>query len=87
MPKKRKSDDQLIRFMWNRNIEYDYFLLLEVQSRNPFCFKKPKPVWEDIAKTLRECELKMKVNPRNCRERVTELLKRHRKEEGEIIRS
>ncbi len=87
MPRKRKSEDQLIRFVWSRKIEYDHFLLLEVQTRNPFSFKKPKTVWEDVANTLQESELKMKVNSRNCRERVTELLKRHRKEEGEIIRS
>lgn len=85
--KKRKSEDQLIRFVWSRKAEYDLFLLLEVQSRNPYSFKKPKAIWEDIAKTLRECELKMKVTERSCRERVVELLKKHRKEEGQIIRS
>lgn len=84
---KRKSEDKLIRFVWSRNSAYDYFLLLEVQNRNPFSFKKPKQVWEDVAAVLRTSELKMKVTERSCRERVMELLKKHRKQEAKIIRS
>lgn len=84
---RRKSEGELVRFVWSRNAEYDYLLLLEVKSRNPFSFKKQKSIWEDIANALQECELKMKVSPRSVRERVTELLKKHRKNEETIIRS
>lgn len=84
---KRKSEDKLVRFVWSRNCEFDYLLLTEVQARNPFAFKKPKQVWEDVAKALQLCKLKMKVTARSCRERIGDLLKKHRKEEGAIIRS
>lgn len=78
---KRKSDSELVRFSWKRNKKYDFLLLSEVQSRNPFVFKNPKPVWDEIAKTLQENSLKMKVTFRSCRDRVNELLKMHRRNE------
>lgn len=84
---KKKSEKELVRFVWSRKIEYDLFLLLEVQDRNPFSFKKSKHVWEEVAESLRKCELQMKVTDRSCRERVGELLKKHRKDEIAIIRS
>lgn len=84
---RKKSDNELVRFVWSRKIEYDFLLLIEVHQRNPFSFKKSKPVWKDIAEALRNSELQMKVTDRSCRERVGELLKKHRKEEGVIIRS
>ncbi len=85
--KNKKSDEELTRFVWKRNPRYDVTLLVEVEKRNPYSFHKPKPVWEMIAKTLREGSLKMRVTGRSCRERVNDLLKKHRKEEGKIIRS
>lgn len=86
---KRKSGDKIVRFFWSRNPEYDHLLLVEIQARNPYAFGKlkQKPVWEDIATALQKSNLKMKVTARACRERVGDLLKRHRKEESEIIRS
>lgn len=84
---KKKSAKELVRFVWSRKIEYDLFLLLEVQDRNPYSFKKSKPVWEEVAESLRKCELKMRVTDRSCRERVAELLKKHRKDEIAIMRS
>lgn len=87
MNKYKKSDGQLQRFSWKRKPEYDLSLLLEVQKRNPFSFDKPRPIWEMVAKSLREGTLKMKVTERSCRDRVNELLKNYRKEEGQIIRS
>lgn len=84
---KRKTENQLIRFVWSRNIQYDFYLLLETEAKNPFSFKNQKPVWEEISKILKESDLKMKVTDRSCRDRVNDLLKKHRKEEGVIIRS
>lgn len=83
--KNKKNDDQLVRFVWKRKPEYDLSLLLEVEKRNPYSFDKPKPIWEMVAKSLQK--LKMRVTERSCRDRVNELLKKHRKEEGQIIRS
>lgn len=83
----KKKDDQLLRFVWKRKLEYDLSLLLEVQKRNPYSFHKPKPIWEMVSKSLREGTLKMRVTERGCRERVNELLKKHRKNESKIIRS
>ncbi len=85
--KYKKSEDKLIRFVWSRRIDYDFLLLLEVQEKNPYSFKNSKPIWEEIAKNLRFGELKMKVTQRSCRDRVNELLKKFRKEEGLILRS
>lgn len=73
--------DKSSRFVWKRNIKYDLQLLHEVNSKNPFAFNNQKPVWMDVAKSLQEGHLKMKVTDRSCRERVTELLKKHRKDE------
>ena len=84
---KRKTENQLIRFVWSRNLQYDFYLLLETEAKNPFSFKNQKPVWEEISKILKESDLKMKVTDRSCRDRVNDLLKKHRKEEGVIIRS
>lgn len=77
---KRKSDGDLVRF-WKRNARYDFMLLSEVETRNPFAFRNAKPVWEEISKHLQECSLKMKVTGRSCRERVNELLKTHRRKD------
>lgn len=62
-------------------------LLEEVQTKNPFAFKNQKSVWADIAKVLAEGPLKMKVTDRSCRERVTELLKIHRRDELDSVRA
>lgn len=78
---KTKSEDELLRFVWKRNLKYDLQLLCEVESQNPYASDKPKEVWTLIAKILREGALKMKVTERSCRERVNELLKNHRKNE------
>lgn len=78
---KRKCDNELVRFVWKRNVEYDVMLMSEVQERNPFAFKNVKPVWNEIAQALRNCSLQMKVTDRSCRERATELLKMHRQKE------
>lgn len=85
--KRRKKETELIRFVWSRRQEYDTAVLQETQARNPFPCKNQKLIWDDIAKTLQEGELKMKVTDRSCRERVSELLKKYRKDEAVIIRS
>lgn len=78
---KRKSESELVRFSWKRNKNYDTLLLSEVQSRNPFAFKNSKPVWDEIAKTLQESPLQMRVTFRSCRDRVHDLLKSYRRNE------
>lgn len=78
---KRKSEDELLRFVWKRNENYDISLLSEVESRNPYAFQNQKPVWVEVAEVLQEGPLKMKVSDRSCRERVSELLKTHRKDD------
>lgn len=42
-------------------------LLMEVQSKNPFAFKNQKPVWNEIAKTLQNSTLQMKVTNQSCK--------------------
>lgn len=82
MPK-RKCDDELQKFVWKRNIQFDIMLLTEVEAKNPFAFKMQKKAWEEIAEHLQNCPLKMKVTHRSCRERMAELLKVHRGEESQ----
>lgn len=81
---KRKADEELTRFVWKRNANYDISLLLEAF---PFAFNNQKPKWEEIAEALRDSSYQMNVTGRSCRERVTELLKNHRKNELSSIRS
>lgn len=78
---KRKCEEELSNFVWKRNFTYDIELLLEVQSKNPFAFRNQKQVWIEIAERLKNGEMKMKVTERSCRDRVTELLKTHRRNE------
>lgn len=78
---KRKSEDELVRFLWRRNLKYDLLLLTEVESKNPYACYNQKPVWIDVASALQQGVLQMKVTERSCRDRVTELLKLHRKDE------
>lgn len=83
----KTSEKELIRFVWKRNPRYDLILLGEVESKNPYAFNKQKGVWFEIANVLQNCALKMKVTDRSCRERVTELLKSHRKSELASVRT
>lgn len=78
---KRKADNELERFVWKRNIHYDIQLLNEVEQFNPFATKHQKAAWEQISLNLRESPIAMNATSRSCRERVTELLKQHRKGE------
>lgn len=80
---KRKSDSELVRFSWKRNNNYDIMLLSEMQAKNPLAFKNSKPAWESIAMELQKCPLQMKVTHRSCRERVSDLIKMHRRKEHE----
>lgn len=84
---KRKADDELSRFVWKRNPQYDIALLYQVEAFNPFALTNQKTGWIDISNALKESELRMKVSDRSCRERVTELLKTHRKDELSSIRA
>lgn len=87
MGSKQKEESELTKFVWKRNPTYDMSLLYETESRNPFAFNNQKPKWVEIAKVLQDGPLKMKVTDRSCRERVTELLKVHRKEENDRSRA
>lgn len=78
---KRKADDELERFVWKRNIQYDINLLGEIEQYNPFASKNQKTVWEDVAVSLRENASMAHVSARNCRERAAELLRNFRKDE------
>ena len=84
---KKVKETQLTKFVWKRNPQYDLELLAQVECKNPFAFKKDKPIWEDIAKTLQEGNLKMKVTERSCRDRTKDLLKNHRKDELESVKA
>ncbi len=79
---KRKSDGELVKFVWKRNVEYDVSFLSEVETRNPYAFRNQKVVWEEVAKKLQGGSLNMKkVTFRSCRDRVTDLLKTRRQKE------
>ncbi len=81
---KRKSDDELEKFVWKRNIQFDIQLLTEVGQINPFASKNQRTGWENVAQCLQDGPIPMQVTSRSCRERVFDLLKWHRK--GEILR-
>lgn len=87
MSSKRKPDDELTRFVWKRNPQYDITLLGEVEGYNPFAHKNQKPMWIEVANSIREQDPRMKVNDRNCRERTMELLRLHRKNELSSVRA
>lgn len=78
---KRKAESELERFVWKRNIQYDIQLLTEIEQFNPFATKHQKPAWDEISLNLRDSPIAMNVTSRSCRERVTELLRQHRKGE------
>ena len=78
---KRKGSGGGNRFSWKRNPKFDILLLQEVESKNPFAFGKPKPIWEDIAVSLQNSDFKLKVTARSCRERTSDLLESFRKDE------
>lgn len=85
---KRKPEDELTRFVWKRNPQYDITLLGQVEGFNPFAYKNQKPWWIEVAEAIREVDPRMGgVTDRNCRERTMELLRLHRKNELLSIRS
>lgn len=78
---KRKADSELERFVWKRHIRYDIQLLSEVEELKPYASKNQKPAWDSIAENLQDHPVPMNVTSRCCRDRVTDLLKSHRKGE------
>lgn len=84
---KRKPEEELTRFSWKRNPQYDITLLGQVEGFNPFAYKNQKPWWVEVAEALREIDSRIKATDRNCRERTMELLRLHRRNELSSIRA
>ena len=84
---RRRSSELQVRFSWKRNPQYDLMLLTEVESQNPFAFKRPKPIWDEIATTLQESNLQMKVTGRSCKDRALDLIVMHRRDELQSSRA
>jgi len=79
----------MARFHFKNDIKFDEALLSETVTTNPFSVPKlkAKPLWEAVAKSLQECQLKMEVSERGARERVTKLLTEFRKGEALSIKA
>lgn len=84
---KRKAEEDLTKFVWKRNRRYDFELLSQVELFNPYACDNPKTIWTEVADTLKDGALQMKVTDRSCRERTTELIKIHRAGELQSIRA
>ena len=84
---RRKASGSGLQFSWKRNPKSDILLLQEVESKNPFAFAKPKPIWEEIALSLQNSDLQLNVTDRSCRERTSDLLECFRKDEIQSARA
>lgn len=84
---KRKADDELERFVWKRNVQYDINLLCEIEQFNPYASRNQKPAWEEVATALKDNPSMVNVTARSCRERAEELLRKYRKDEQLTIRT
>jgi len=76
-------------FHFKTDIKYDIALLSETESVNPFTVSSMKAgvFWDQIAYNLEHSTLKLPVNARRCRERVTQLLREHSANEALSVKA
>lgn len=79
----------MVKFYFGKCFDFDLALLSETQTLNPFSVSKSKSksVWDEVAKNLNACDLKLDVNHRQCRDRVTLLIKEFRGQEALSVKS